>query len=596
VNFEYLKHPFSPAEPKPKPKPKPIEAGGLLKPTGRIKFGVIRRHALETGRNRLIVTGALFVLAFGVIGVRLIELALIDGGGEELRLPRVAANLKIRKVRSDITDRNGVLLATSLPTASLYANPRQILDVKEAVQKLKNIFPNISQSKMETKLASDKSFIWLRRNLTPKVQFSVNALGIPGLNFQDEERRVYPHGRIVSHVLGLTNVDGVGLSGIEGYFDKSIRRSGHSLALSIDIRVQSLLREELLKAMLEFKAIGAAGLVIDVTNGEVQAMVSLPDFNPNQPSTATGIAGFNRATKGVYEMGSTFKLFTAAMALDSGVTQLKDRYDARKPIKIARFEISDYHAKNRWLSVPEIIVYSSNIGAAKMALDVGIPGQKKYLKRFGMLTPARIELPEIGFPLTPDNWRKINTMTISYGHGIAVSPIQLTSGVAALVNGGVLFRSRMTKISRGEQILGSRVLSRDTSKKMRSLMRLVVRHGSGRNADVPGYLVGGKTGTADKPGPRGGYGSRGVISSFVAAFPMDKPRYVILVLLDEPKGTQRTHGQTTGGWVAAPVVAHIVKRMTPLFGIRPSKRIEKLPRPGEVLFISANIKKSSADQ
>jgi cell division protein FtsI (penicillin-binding protein 3) len=585
VIFERLRHPFSPAE----TNVSAAEVSSEL-PT-HIKFEGIRRHALETGRNRLLVTGALFTLAFAVVAGRLVELAVIDQGDEELRRPRVAATSKMRKVRSDITDRNGILLATSLPTASLYANPRQVLDPKEAARKLSRVFPNMSRKKIEAKLASDKSFVWLQRNLTPKVQFSVNALGIPGLDFQRTERRVYPHGRIVAHALGLTNIDGRGLSGIEGYFDKSLRGTDEPLALSIDIRVQSVLREELLKSMIEFRAIGAAGLVMDVANGEVRAMISLPDFNPNKPVTAAGIAGFNRATKGVYEMGSTFKLFTAAMALDSGATRLKDRYDATKPIKISRFKISDYHGENRWLSVPEIIVYSSNIGAAKMALDVGTSGQKKYLKRFGLLTPARIELPEIGSPLTPEYWREINTMTISYGHGIAVSPIQLVSGISALVNGGVLYRPRMLKIPRGEEIVGTRVLSKSTSRKMRGLMRLVVRHGTGKNANVPGYLIGGKTGTADKPGPRGGYGGRRIISSFVAAFPMDKPRYVILAMIDEPKGTKRTYGYATGGWVAAPVVARVVKRMAPLLGLKPSRHAEKLPKPGDDMFIPVKAKK-----
>ncbi len=581
MNFERLRHPFSPAE----TNVSAAEVSSDL-PT-HIKFEGIRRLALETGRNRLLVTGALFTLAFAVIAGRLVELAVIDQGAEERRSPRIAANSKMRKVRSDIMDRNGILLASSLPTASLYANPRRVLDPKAAAKKLKRVFSNMDEKKLEAKLASDKSFVWLERNLTPKTQFSVNALGIPGLDFQRTERRVYPHGRIVAHAIGLTNIDGRGLSGIEGYFDKSLRGRDEALTLSIDIRVQSVLREELLKAMAEFRAIGAAGLVMDVDNGEVRAMISLPDFNPNKPVTAAGIAGFNRATKGVYEMGSTFKLFTAAMALDIGASRLKDRYDATQPIKISRFKISDYHAKKRWLSVPEIIVYSSNIGAAKMALEVGTSGQKKYLRRFGLLTPARIELPEIGSPLTPDHWREINTMTIAYGHGIAVSPIQLVSGIAALVNGGVLYRPRMIKIARGEAVIGTRVLSKKTSKKMRELMRLVVRHGTGRNADVPGYLIGGKTGTADKPGPRGGYASQRVISSFVAAFPMDKPRYVILAMLDEPKGTQRTHGYATGGWVAAPVIARVVKRMAPLLGLMPSKNIEKLPKPGDDLFIAA---------
>jgi len=586
VKFERLRHPFGPAE------IKAPEKGSSSEFPTHVKFEGIRRQALETGRNRLLVTGVLFTLAFIVVAVRLVELAVVEQVAEEFQAPRLAVVSEIPKVRSDIIDRNGVLLATSLPTASLYANPRQILDSKEATQKLVRVFPNINRKKMAEKLSSSKSFVWLKRNLTPKTQFLVNTLGIPGFDFQPTERRVYPHGRLVAHALGLTNIDGRGLSGIEGYFDKVLRGTEKPLELSIDIRVQSLLREELVKAMLEFRAVGAAGLVLDATNGEVRAMISLPDFNPNKPITASGVAGFNRVTKGVYEMGSTFKLFTVAMALDTGTARLKDHYDATKPIKISRYKISDYHAKNRWLSVPEIIIYSSNIGAAKMALDVGTLGQKKYLKRFGMLTPARIDLPEIGTPLTPAHWRQINTMTISYGHGISVSPIQLVSGIAALVNGGILYRPRMIKVPKGENIAGSRVLSRNTSKKMRGLMRLVVRHGTGRNADVPGYLIGGKTGTSNKTDLRGGYDRSRRMSSFVAAFPMDKPRYVILIMIDEPKGTKRTRGYATGGWVAAPVVANVVKRMAPLLGLKPSQQVEKLPKPGDDLFIAAMAKKN----
>ena len=586
MKFERLRHPFGPAE------IKAPEKGSSSEFPTHVKFEGIRRQALETGRNRLLVTGVLFTLAFIVVAVRLVELAVVEQVAEEFQAPRLAVVSEIPKVRSDIIDRNGVLLATSLPTASLYANPRQILDSKEATQKLVRVFPNINRKKMAEKLSSSKSFVWLKRNLTPKTQFLVNTLGIPGFDFQPTERRVYPHGRLVAHALGLTNIDGRGLSGIEGYFDKVLRGTERPLELSIDIRVQSVLREELVKAMLEFRAVGAAGLVLDATNGEVRAMISLPDFNPNKPITASGVAGFNRVTKGVYEMGSTFKLFTVAMALDTGTARLKDRYDATKPIKISRYKISDYHAKNRWLSVPEIIIYSSNIGAAKMALDVGTLGQKKYLKRFGMLTPARIDLPEIGTPLTPAHWRQINTMTISYGHGISVSPIQLVSGIAALVNGGILYRPRMIKVPKGENIAGSRVLSRNTSKKMRGLMRLVVRHGTGRNADVPGYLIGGKTGTSNKTDLRGGYDRSRRMSSFVAAFPMDKPRYVILIMIDEPKGTKRTRGYATGGWVAAPVVANVVKRMAPLLGLKPSQQVEKLPKPGDDLFIAAKVKKN----
>ncbi len=586
MKFERLRHPFSPGNKKTSEEVTPSEF-----PT-HVKFEGIRRQALETGRNRMLVTGALFAMAFVVVAIRLVELAVVEQVADELQAPRLAIVSELRKARSDIIDRNGTLLATSIPTASLYANPRQILDSKEATRKLLRVFPSMNKKRIKSKLSSNKSFVWLRRNLTPKKQFLVNTLGIPGLDFQPTERRVYLHGRLASHALGLTNIDGRGISGIEGYFDKRLRGRNKPLELSIDIRVQALLREELLGAIKEFRAIGAAGIVLDATNGEVRALISLPDFNPNKPVTASDVTGFNRATKGVYEMGSTFKLFTVAMALDSGTTKLKDRYDATKPIKIHRYEISDYHPKNRWLSVPEIIVHSSNIGTAKIAVEVGTFGQKKYLKRFGMLAPARIDLPEIGIPLTPPHWRKVNTMTISYGHGISVSPIQLVSGIAALINGGMLYRPRMVKRSKGHEIAGRRVVSKNTSKKMRGLMRLVVRNGTGRRADVPGYLVGGKTGTSNKTSDRGGYYRSKKISSFVAAFPMDKPQYVILIMIDEPKGTKSTHGFATGGWVAAPVVANVVKGMASILGLRPSQKVENLPKPGDDLFIVANVKKN----
>ncbi len=623
MNFERLRHPFSPTgdfsgTPQATTElPSNVfpEAGGnigrrdeigpapddqtemsLNDAQSNVKFDGVKKQALETGRNRLLMTGVLFTMAFAVIAGRLVELAISRDAGKVYEA-RIAETVKATKVRADIVDRNGILLATSLPTASLYANPSHVLDPKEAAQKLAQVLPDLDPAKLRQKLASEKTFVWLHRNLTPKTQFAVNALGIPGLYFQRTERRVYPHGPMLSHAVGLTNIDGKGLSGIEGYFDNSLRGGRDSvqegLTLSLDIRVQSLLREELQKSMDEFRGIGAAGVVLDVANGEVRAMVSLPDFNPNKPVTAAGIAGFNRVTSGVYEMGSTFKLFTAAMALDAGVVSLSDGYDASKPIRIARFTISDYHGKNRWLSVPEILIHSSNIGAAKMALDVGTRRQQKYLKKFGMLRPAAIELPEVGAPLTPDHWREINTMTISYGHGIAVSPIQLVAGVGALVNGGILYNPTLVKTPVGKRITGFRVLSTKTSRQMQGLMRLIVQKGTGRNADVPGYSIGGKTGTADKPGGRGGYGGRRIISSFVAAFPIEAPRYVILALIDEPKGTQRTHGYATGGWVAAPVVAKVVRRMAPLLGLEPQAK--SLPKKGRIKSASASAKKNKAE-
>jgi cell division protein FtsI (penicillin-binding protein 3) len=310
---------------------------------------------------------------------------------------------------------------------------------------------------------------------------------------------------------------------------------------------------------------------MDVTTGELIALASFPDFDPNAPNKILTDAAFNRATLGVYEMGSTFKLFTAAMALDAGTVTMKSGYDASQPISISRYLISDYHAKNRWLSVPEIILYSSNIGAAKMAVDMGAEGQKKYLRRLGLLDAATLELPEVGKPLFPSPWRQINTMTISYGHGIAVSPVQLASGISSLVNGGIRHPTTIIKVHESVS-LGRRVIHDKTSLQMRRLMRLVVTDGTGKKADVPGYLIGGKTGTADKQLGKG-YNTASRIASFVGAFPMNNPRYTVLVVIDEPHGIKKTFNYATGGWVAAPAVGRIIRRMGPIVGIAPALEV-----------------------
>ncbi len=533
-----------------------------------------RKQAMEIGRNRLLVTGVVLTLAFAAIGVRLVDLTVFKGGGEP-RLATIIPGPVTPAGRADIIDRNGVLLATSLPTASLYADPGAILNAREAADKLIMALPELDHGKLFAKLQSRSRFIWIKRNLTPEQQYRVNRLGLPGFGFQRGERRVYPHGRLAAHALGLTDIDGRGIAGLERFFDQTLR-TGNRTQVSLDIRIQAMLRRELVAAVREFRAIGAAGLVLDANSGEVIAMVSLPDFDPNDPTSAGGETAFNRATKGVYEMGSTFKLFTAAMALDSGTVDLGGGYDASQPIRISRFTIRDFHAKNRWLSVPEIIVYSSNIGAAKMAVDVGTRMQRVYLDRFGLLRPPSLELPEIGTPLAPKRWREINTMTIAYGHGIAVSPLQLVSGVAALVNGGLYVPPTLLKHEGDEPLGAKRVLSAQTSEQMRGLMRMVVNTGTGRKAAVRGYAVGGKTGTADKLAGRG-YSKNATISSFVGAFPMDAPRYVILVMLDEPKGNKRTFNYATGGWVAAPAVGRVVERMATLIGMAPDRKPEAGP-------------------
>ena len=535
------------------------------------------KQALDTARNRLLMTGALFLIAFTVIGARLIDLTMMRDGHEP-RLAQSAGLGILKKERADIIDRRGVLLATSLATSSLYANSRRILDAEEAVEKLKSVLPDLDEKLTRTRLTSRHSFVWIYRHLTPRQKYAVNCLGIPGLYFQYEESRVYPHGNLAAHVLGFSGIDHHGLAGIERSLNDELRESSDPLKLTLDIRVQSILHQELSRAREEYQAIGGTGMVMDAHNGEVLALVSLPDFDPNNPVNINDEASFNRATLGVYEMGSTFKIFTAAMALESGTVGLDDRYDVTEPIQIGSSTIRDHYPKRRWLTVPEILIHSSNIGAAKMASDVGTTNQRAFLHKLGMLSPATIELPEVGAPLVPSPWRKINTMTVGYGHGLAVSPIQLTTGIATMINGGLFYPATLLpRVKRETGTIerapekgepGSHVLSPDTSEQIRRLMRLVVVEGTGKRAAVNGYLVGGKTGTAEKSA-RGGYSAKALLSSFVSAFPMTAPRYVVFVMLDEPKGTEETFGYATGGWVAAPVARRVIARTAPMLGIPP---------------------------
>ena len=526
------------------------------------------KQALETGRTRLLVTGAVFLLAFSAISVRLADITVL----QQVHEPRISQAAKpgaASTMRADIVDRNGELLATSLATASLYANPKHVINADEAAGKLVAVLPELSQAELHAKLASNRSFVWIRRHLTPRQQYDVNRLGIPGVYFKPDERRVYPQGPLVAHVVGFTNIDGDGLAGIERSFDEVLKGGGRSLALSVDIRVQHVLRQELLTTVKRFGAIGAAGIVLDVESGEVVAMVSLPDFDPHNPTSLDQQTLFNRATLGAYEQGSMFKIFTSAMALDSGAATMTSSFDASKPIKIARFTISDYRGQNRWLSLPEVMIYSSNIGAAKMALAAGTAVQRKYLGALGMLRPAVIELPEVGAPMVPSPWREINTMTIGFGHGLAVSPLQMIGGVAAVVNGGVLRPLTLLKRVSGEKPEGTRVVSQQTSNDLRKLMRAVVVEGSGKNANIPGYLVGGKTGTAEKISEHGGYKRKALLSSFIGVFPMNQPRYVILASIDEPHGIKESFGFATGGWTAAPAVGRVISRVAPILGVSP---------------------------
>ncbi|HVA14076.1 MAG TPA: penicillin-binding protein 2 [Stellaceae bacterium] len=521
---------------------------------------------IETSRTRLIIAGALMALAFVVIAARLIEVSGFKAG--DSRLAHVDAPVRIETSRADIVDRNGVLLATTLITPSLYADPKDVIDARGAARKLTQVLPDLNEAEIYAKLTSDKSFVWLKRQLSPRQVEAVNRLGIPGLDFQDEDKRIYPQGRTFAHVVGYTGLDNKGLAGIERSFDEELRSRHEPLQLSVDLRVQAIFRAEIARQMTEFKAAGASGIIMNVNTGEVVALVSLPDFDPNDPGASPSENLFNRVTLGTYEIGSVFKIFTLAMALDDRVTTLAGGYDATHPIQIDRFTIHDDHAQKRWLSVPEIFMYSSNIGAAKMALDVGADRQRAFLAKLGLLTTPNFELPELGAPLVPSVWRPINVMTIGFGHGISVSALQIATGVSAVVDGGILHRATIMKLPAGEAVPGQRVMSAATSLEMRKLLRLVVEKGTGKLAEAPGYLVGGKTGTAEKVSGKI-YATHSLFSSFAGVFPMNDPRYFIMISIDEPHGDAKTFGYATGGWVAAPGVSRTIERTASLLGIQP---------------------------
>jgi len=538
--------------------------------------GETRRSGIELARNRLIFAVLLFTIAFLVMVARTIELGLSVEAPKRVVQSRISVPA-VKFERADILDRNGEILATSLATPSLYADASKVKDPVEAARKLVSVLPELSYADLEAKLSSGKRFVWLKRKLSPRQKWEVNALGIPAFQFRREEERLYPHGRLAAHVLGYVDTDNNGLGGVEHFFDERLNDAelvGDALDLSLDIRVQYALADELEAAMRAYQAKGAAGLVMDVNTGAVLGMVSLPDYDPNNVRGVSDAARFNRATKGVYELGSTFKTFTFAAALDEGIVDFNDGYDATKPLKISRFLIRDDHPKKRYLTVPEIFTYSSNIGTAQMALDLGAERQQEFLSDLGLMQPANIELTEVGAPLLPAKWRKVSTMTISYGHGMSVSPLQLASGIASMVNGGRLLPATLVHNSDNWQ-QGKQVIAAATSRKIRQLLRLAVTKGTGGRADATGYRVGGKTGTAEKA-VAGGYDRKALISSFVGVYPMDDPQYVVFALLDEPKGTKETFGYAGGGWVAAPVVRNVILRTAPLLGVAPKVEDEGL--------------------
>jgi cell division protein FtsI (penicillin-binding protein 3) len=523
------------------------------------------RTMLEVCHHRLIVAGALFVVAFFAIAGKLTDVMELKSPDKMLTHERPVEHTQ--PLRAEIVDRNGVLLATTLEMPSLYANPKQLSDKPRVAAELAQIFPELTAAKLaETFNRPNLSFVWIKHNLTPRQQLSVNALGEHGLQFIQEDRRVYPKGNLFAHVVGFVNADGKGMAGVEVGLEKRLKKSPAPVRLSVDSRIQFILRGEIQRQMDLFEATRGFGLIMNVRNGELLALTSLPDFDPNDLSAATPDQLYNHVTFGVYEMGSVFKIFNTAMLLSSGIATMETKFDATNPIHIGRFTIHDDHAKRRWLSVAEVFEYSSNIGSAKEAMAAGIERQKDFLGKLGLLNTPHFELPEVAAPHIPSPWHEVNLMTVAFGHGMSVSPLQMATAVSAVVNGGLLYRPTLLVPETAPQ--GERVVKPQVSEQMRRLLRLVVTGGTGKFAAAPGYLVGGKTGTAEEVS-HAGYARKQLLSSFVGVFPVNDPQYVVIISIDQPHGTKASYGYATAGWVAAPGVGHIIERMAPLVGIHP---------------------------
>ena len=526
------------------------------------------RAYLARGRYRFRLSCLCFALAFIAIGARLVTLGFAATGPIAGGLFDISSTVH----RPDIFDRDGRLLATDIKGATLYADPARVIDIDELAEQVASVLPDVKARDLRTRLKQGRRFVRIKRELTPKQQAEIHELGVPGLGFIDEYRRVYPIGATASHVVGLVDVDSKGLAGIEKFIDDNPQlamTSKEGVTLSLDLGAQHVLREELGRAIATYRANAAAGIVIDVHSGEVVALVSLPDYDPNRREQALDKERLNRIGFGVYEMGSVFKVFTVAGVLDTGQATLRSSYDASGPIHYASFTIDDFHGKRRALSVPEVFIYSSNIGAAKMALDMGVDRHRSFLKKLGLMSRVPTELGESAAPIIPPHWQKLNSMTIAFGHGLSVTPLQLAAATLPLVNGGIAVTPTFLPRSReGGMNGGERVLKRNTSAAMLKLMRLNVLKGTAKRADVEGYRVGGKTGTAEKV-VGGRYSTSALLTSFLAVFPTDAPEYVVLVMLDEPQRVAQSGNQATAGVNAAPTAGRIIERLAPVLGVAP---------------------------
>ncbi len=551
----------------------------------------------STRRIRLIACG--FALVYCVIAGKLIFFGTHPGlpqGGH------VAADT-VAAARPDILDRNGAILATDIKVTSIFAEPRRIIDKDDAIEQLTAVLPGLDVKELRDRLNSRKGFIWVKRAVTPKQQQEVYHLGLPGIGFMQENKRVYPNGPIAAHVLGYANIDGVGISGLEKYIDgeglADLHDAGFNLTIddlkpvvtSLDLNATYAVRDELAKGIAKFKAKAGAAAILDVNTGEVIAMASLPDFDPNNPVDALDPNCINRMTVGVYEMGSTFKALSIAMALDAGKVTLNSKIDARDSLRYGHFTIHDFHAQHRFLTVPEVFTYSSNIGTARMALMVGVDGHKAFLHKMGQLSRLRTELPESAEPLVPKHWSELTTMTIAFGQGLNVAPLQALMAVGALVNGGMLINPTFLKRSEEDAKKDApRIVKPETSESLRYLMRLNAEIGSARKADIRGYFVGGKTGTADKI-IHGHYSNDKVLTTFMAIVPADKPKYLFFTMMDEPQGLPETGGYRTAAWNSGSVTGNIIERVGPMLGISPRVTPPAQPFPllAQLGYTAANV-------
>jgi cell division protein FtsI (penicillin-binding protein 3) len=536
-----------------------------------------QRAAVEKARGRLLLVALALTGLFSLLALRLTDVTILHP-----ILPSQAQLAAMQPVldvtppppgRADITDRNGTILAVSLPGAELYADPRQVSDPLGATEKLASVLPGLDGNATEKKLSSGKDFVYLDRKLTPPEELAVNALGIPGVYFENSEKRHYPDGDLASHILGGVTVGGNGVAGVEEYFNQRLTSNPAPLVLSIDAGIESIVHDELAAAVKEFQSPGACAIVMNDHTGEILAMVSLPDYDVAGIGTASHDSQFSRCVQGEYEPGSVFKLQTISMALDSGMIHYWDYFDTTHPLQVGRFQITDFEPAHVWMAVPQILNVSSNIGASRIATILGPKIEQAWLAKQGFFKPLDIQLPGPPMPQYHPlkDWGLATTMTISFGAGIAVSPLHLVTGVLPIVNGGIRYNPTLLAVDpNGPAPLGVRVMQQSTSDLMRKMMTNVVLSGTGKLAAVPGYVVGGKTGTAQVVGPNGGYLKHTNNASFMAAFPMENPQYVIYVLVLQPKPDATTYGFTTGGYIAAPTVAWIIARIGPMLGIMPT--------------------------